>query len=343
MLNIAHIVIVTPHQAGIYETAYDLILAERKLGLNAFIIDPSQKYMDREVPIGFVNFDKIDIIINHSGLGIFEKIIIDKKIPIIHCMHGRPDSSFRLEFNNKSGVYSYLDETIKIDNYKYWITFWKEYLPYWKMILPENRVLALNSPVNLDFWTPNGPNGYKFNNMAGKINIVCTDMWRDDITPFHIIHGFYEFVKLNSGLNIKLHLYGLDKNKKIYNILFKKLKQNNLLGENTGIVKGLDNVYRAATFTISPHRIATRAIRESMACGCPVVAPAIQFCNMNISSAIIEDPIWFGNYMNEQFKFYKGFDKESRLNARKYAEKNYNSLDTAKIILALIKKVLKKC
>ena len=75
-MKIAHTCIVTPHRAGIYETVRDLCAAERKLGANAIIVDPKQPTVDRGVPIGNTpaphNFD---VIINHSGLGEWEKQI----------------------------------------------------------------------------------------------------------------------------------------------------------------------------------------------------------------------------------------------------------------------------
>jgi len=40
MLNIAHIVPVTPYRNGMYETARELVAAEMALGVNAHIVDP---------------------------------------------------------------------------------------------------------------------------------------------------------------------------------------------------------------------------------------------------------------------------------------------------------------
>ena len=39
-LQVAHVVPMTPHKSGMYETARELIYAERQLGIDAFVIDP---------------------------------------------------------------------------------------------------------------------------------------------------------------------------------------------------------------------------------------------------------------------------------------------------------------
>jgi hypothetical protein len=50
-MKLAHIAIVTPHRAGLYETVRDLVAAERAAGVDAVIVDPNTQNEDRGVPI----------------------------------------------------------------------------------------------------------------------------------------------------------------------------------------------------------------------------------------------------------------------------------------------------
>ena len=288
-MRIAHTAIVTPHRAGLYETARDLCAAERKAGVDARIIDPQAIDEDRGVPVGqSFNPSDYDVIINHSGLGQHADKL--NGTPVIHCLHGRPESSFRLTQQKRTPVYQYVRNTAANESFKRWVTFWPETVPYWSLLVPPERLKVITAPVDLEAWTPEGPNGYGWHGKGGKYNVVCADMWREDKTPYHVIHGFCEFAKEVPGA--KLHLYGVTRDDAL-DVLLAQIGQQGWLGEVRGNVDGLENVYRAATMAISPHRIATRSIREALSCGCPVVSAAA--CGTNRADP--EDPRAFGEEM----------------------------------------------
>lgn len=267
-MRVAHLARITPQRCGLYETARDLVAAERKLDIDAFLLDPFRPLADRGVPIGNCRgVDGCDVLVSHSGLGVYEK---EKNIPFVHVLHGRPESSFLLERTDKVAVYTYVAAIANDERYKAFVTFWPEHRDYWSMFVPEEKLHVVSPPVDLEKWTPDGPKGYKFGGKKGEINCVITDMWREDKTPFHAIHGFHEYAKSNPGA--KLHLYGINGNRKGIDVMLRKLKQQGSLGEVKGHVAGLENVYRAADMVLTPHRIATRTVREALACGCPVVA-----------------------------------------------------------------------
>jgi len=270
-MKIAHLACVTPHRSGLYETARDLVAGERTLGLDAFIVDPLKpgKGEDRGVP--FDDFDSAraaDVWVNHSGL----PKEIDKHPPAIHVMHGRPESSFLLEMQGSPKVYSYLIHMGRNGTFSKYITFWQEFLPHWSLIVPAEKLSWVPAPVDLNAWTPDGPSGYGFHNKGSDINVVCADMWRDDVTPFAALNAFGVFAKRHP--TSKLHLYGLPTKQNGWQPLVAVLKQNGNIGELKPMVSGLENVYRAATMLITPHRIATRTVREALACGCQVVMGA---------------------------------------------------------------------
>ena len=283
-ISIAHITVVTPHRAGLYETTRDLVAAERAAGIDARIVDPvnplhPRGLIDRDVPIADHHFAlQADVICNHSGLG--EHLHnIDK--PIIHFLHGRPHSSFLLEQASKIAVLTYLTKIRTDPRYKLFVTFWPEFLPYWSVILPREKLHAITAPVDLDLWTPNGPKGYNFHGHKADVNVVCASMWREDESPFHVINAFHLYANrqpkdtsvhsAGAHASVKLHIYAAPQKGAAWQVLRSALDDNGMLGECVGPVTGLDNVYRAADCAITPHRIPTRSVREALACGCNVV------------------------------------------------------------------------
>jgi len=336
-MKIAHMAIVSPRRNGLYETVRDLVEAERTLGMDARIVNPekdSPSAEDRGTPIADAQFAKhVDVVVNHSGMGIYEDL--DK--PIIHVMHGRPRSSFLLEITGKSKVYSALFSRRSDPKYRVFVTLWEEYLAHWRVILPPEKIKYIPPPVNLSEWTPSGPRGYGFHGKGGTINVVCSDPWRLDKDPYEVINAFAIFAESHPGA--KFHLYGADKTrtKKAWLVLFSALNMRGGLGEVHGWVKGLDNVYRAADILVTPHRIATRSVRESLACGCSVVMGRNGYTPYHADPA---DPIAFADAMHKATENRRfDADHERRL-ARHSAEQHFDAKRTAEAFIKLSQEVL---
>lgn len=336
IVKVAHVAVVTPHQAGLYETTRDLVEAERKLGIDARISDPTKNAqgIDRNVPI-IPNFvAESDIVINHSGLSAAMR---KARKPIIHVMHGRPYSSFLLEQAGKVPVYSFWKKISRDPSYKVFVTFWPEFVPYFSMILPSEKIHVVPPPVDLERWTPDGPCGYSFHECSGEVNVVVTDIWRRDKDPYHVINAFFLFARQVEGA--KLHVYAAPQKGAGWQILKSLLEERGIAGEIVGFVKGLDNVYRAADMLITPQRIATRSVREALACGCQVVmAPGNSYTPYQADPEDIED---FANAMlaaySEGNSVRKG-NKKRRAN-RKIAIAYFDSANTARKFVELIREV----
>lgn len=324
-MKVVHLAVVTPHRAGLYETTRDLVAAERKIGIDACIVDPTVPTEDRGVPLGTNGIAKAaDMLVSHSGLG--EYNTMDK--PIVHCLHGRPYNSFLLERTGKTPVYSLVRRMGRDPRCKEFVTFWPETVPYWEMLLRGRKIHVCSPPVDLEAWTPNGPNGYSFGGKAGDKNVVITDIWREDRTPYQAIHAFGHFAGNHSG--IKLHLYGLDKDRRGVNVLLKCLAEAGVLGEVRGHVEGLAHVYRAADLLVTTQSIATRSIREALACGCPVVGPS-RFASIQTDW---ENPVSFRRAIAEAL-----LEPEYKLRARQIAEKEFDPRTTAEQFKALLETV----
>lgn len=271
MMKVAHLTLVTPGACGLYETTRELVAGLRQLGVDSCIVDPLQStnkkhpggIEDRGARFAEMSWAiKADVIVSHSGIG---KALEATNQPLIHVAHGRPRSSFL----NKTEVYSHMYIRNREERCRAVVTFWPEHEPYLQVMFSNTPIHLIQAPVDLETWTPAGPRNYKFHGHSGHINLVCVDMWRDDIDPFFVLNAYALWAREVPGA--KLHLYGLEEKQK-QSALLTTMKTDKTLGTVQGFVsEGLSNVYRAATATITSQTIDTRGVREAMACGCPVI------------------------------------------------------------------------
>jgi len=327
-VRVAHVAVVTPHRAGLYETTRDLVAAERAAAIDARIVDPvkPREATDRGVPIVGTDFARgCHAIVNHSGLS---KDLDALQLPIIHVLHGRPHCSFLLESAKKIPVYTYLTRIRNDPRFKLFVTFWPEFLPYWSTILPAEKLKAIPPPVDLNHWTPDGPSGYQFHGHKAQVNVVCASMWREDETPYHIVNAFHLFALRNP--RAKLHIYAAPQKGGAWQVLKQALHEKGMLGEVQPIVHGLDNVYRAADVVITPHRIPTRSVREPLACGSNVVmAPAKRWY-----TPFVAEPQDLDAYAHQIERAV-----EHTAPNRRTAENLFNPADTANQMITLIQQV----
>lgn len=268
-MKLAHVAIVTPRKAGLYETTRELVAAERAIGADARIYDPAPTQFypktpeDRGALLADMQFvrEQAEVIVDHSGCdGTTDKITK----PHILVAHGRPKHSFLGEMHGQPPVYSYhyrIDHTAK---YKAVVTFWPEHLPYLKVVFRKTPVYCVPAPVDLQTWTPDGAK-HDFGGKGGRYNVVMTDAWRDDGDMFEVVNAVALAAK---KIPLKLHIYAKSGADKGWGVLLKVLQEDGVLGEVKGWVDNLADIYRAADLLVTPHEIATRAKRESSACGC---------------------------------------------------------------------------
>ena len=287
-MKVAHVAVVTPGRCGLYETTRELVKALRDLGVDSRLVDPThaanklhpiavdkmlndyQGFNDRGAPFATMDWGlKADILVNHSG---FDTTPLAKSTqPVVHVAHGRPQSSFNSESSGSTPIYSYHYRENANARFKAVVTFWPEHVPYLQVMWPDTPVHHIQSPVDLDAWTPDGPKGYKFGGKRGGTNVVCPDGFRNDIDPFVALNAYALWARGTQGA--KLHIYGL-RNKKGWGALIKRIQDDGNMGEVKSWVSGLAHAYRAADCLITSHSIDTRSVREAMACGCPVARVA---------------------------------------------------------------------
>lgn len=274
-MKVAHLCVATPGRCGLYETTRELVVGLRTLGIDSRIIDipgsnkvyPQgypQKW-DRKAPLAKMNWAvKADIIVNHSGYD--GTPVAETDQPIVHVAHGRPRSSFLSEANGSTKIYTYHYNKNFDPRWKAVVTFWPEHVPYLEVMFPDKPVHYVSPCVDLEYWCP-GDSDYDFHGTKAKINVVCTDPKRDDNDAFIPMNAFALWAK---DKDAKMHLFG---NGKLngYKTLAQRLNKNGNMGMIQGWKADLREVYRAADYAITSGGIATRSVREAMACGCPVV------------------------------------------------------------------------
>lgn len=269
--------VLTPKRCGLHETTRELVAGLRARGVDSRLVDPAPESNpirwtgteDRGVPVAGMDWaTTADVVVSHSG---YDATPIERtKQPIVHVCHGRPRSTFIGEVMGGTPVYSYHYRLNSEPRVKAVVTFWPEHVPYHEVMFPNKPVHCVQSSVDLDAWSNEGPKGYQFGGKKGRVNVVCTDAWRDDVDPFAAVNAFALWARDVKGA--KLHVYGNPaKIPNGWGAVIRRIQDDGNMGEIKGWVQGLDHVYRAADFMLTPHQIDVRSVRESMACGCPVV------------------------------------------------------------------------
>jgi len=305
-LRVAHVAPCTPHQCGLYETARELVYAERQLGIDAHIVDPrpyakdvrGKKKIDgievdcpecgkhfkavthqedisarpgawdedREVCIAPVEWavEESDLLVSHSGL---DSRFDGCDQPRIHVAHGRPNSSYRIERDGGTPIWSSYHKMSEDPRWKMLVTLWPGYGDYLRLLFPHVR--EMTPFVDLDRWTRK-EGTYGYDGKAGEVNVVACDVWRKDKDPFHVLHAFGLFADRHP--EARVHVYACTDSGRGRDVLLDCLADRGVLGTVRPIVSNLQDVYSAADMVITPHRIATRVVRETLACGTQVVA-----------------------------------------------------------------------
>jgi glycosyltransferase involved in cell wall biosynthesis len=260
-MKVAHFSVFGPRQCGLYHTAKDLVLAERSVGIDARFVAVDEEGKVSVHRDGSFETEKLqwaygaDILVRHSAIPTH---VQNSGKPIIMCLHGRPESSLRLEQQKTNEVISAAANKAHDCRYKAFVTFWPEYVDVWRNIVGE-KIVYVPACVNLREWqvTPR----------PGVPNILIADIWREDITPFNCVLAAQRFCRLHP----EARLYILAMPKEVVTPMQHILKDCKSLVEVRGQTKDMQKYYALADMVVTPHLIATRIVRESMACDVPVV------------------------------------------------------------------------
>lgn len=281
-MRVTHVVPVTPKRCGMYETARELVVAERAAGVDAWLYDPRPPKPgpdpkgeggtppwteDRGACVAPLHWALgSDVIVSHSGL---DERFDASPAPRVHVAHGRPNSSYRIEAGGETPIYSMYSRFAKDPRWKLMVTLWKGYEDYWRLLFP--RVASVPAWVDLDHWRPGPVDGY-WGEKAGRPNVLICDLWRMDKDPFYPLHACALLARALPRMRV--HVLGCGPNPKGRGAILDGLARLGVLGQVAGMLPDLRPAYMSADVMITPHRIATRTVREALASGCQVVAAA---------------------------------------------------------------------
>jgi len=219
---------------------------------------------------------------------------------------------------------------------KSFVTFWPQHILQWQHILKRN-IDYVPAMIDTGTYIPDG-HKHNFTDNSGTPNIITMDIWREDTTPFNCVMAIADFIKRYQKYG-RLHIFGLSKPNETtaYANIFNPLKEKNIIGETHALMKDVASIYRAADFMISPHIIATRTIREALACGCPVIAqtgnPYTPFTTNML------DTFNAAKEINNMWKLIKS-DNECSKKARQTALNKFSLQNAAKHIQPILERVM---
>lgn len=350
LMRVVHCATIAPNRCGLYGTARDLVNAELKQGIDAGFLDVVPvtnqgvtingmmegypKVKDPMLkPKSYEWAKKADVYIRHSYIPV-ELQNIGK--PLFLALHGRPESSFRLEIETKQPIMSTIFKRGQDKRYKGFLCFWKEFMVPWQLVVPREKLFYIPAPVDLDYYNPKG-DIFNLKEKAGNPNILIADIWREDIIPLNLIYAVAIFQQKYCK-TAKLHVLALQ-GKKLKAMIgtLVGLKNIGVLGGVIPMTKKINNFYRAVDMVITPHTIATRTVREPLACGIPVVAGAGNRYTPYKASHLDIDA--YAKAINECWEDLKSDRKAIKDMARKTAEIAFNPKNTGEAMKKVLEKI----
>lgn len=339
-MRVAHCVTVSPNRCGLYGTTKELVKAERLVGIDAGVIDvvvskgeplingklegyPRLRDEDL-IPKTIQWARKADIFVKHTYIPM-ELQTLGK--PLMLALHGRPESSYQLEMSGQVNVLSHVQKRAAEDRYKGFLCFWPQFLAFWSFIVPKEKLFYVPAPIDLDYYRPKGE-VFDFKEFGGSPNILISDIWREDVTPFNLLDAATVFQQ-NHCKAAKVHILTIQGRRlKVISGILAGMKRLGALGIIRPMLKNISDFYRAADIVITPHIISTRSVREPLACGTPVVAGY-----GNMYTPYTANPMHsyaFAEAINECWEDLKQDPKTVKETARKTAEMAFNLENTGK-------------
>ena len=116
------------------------------------------------------------------------------------------------------------------------------------------------------------------------------------------------------------------------------LKKTGALGDLYALSPDMGDKYRAADILVTPHVIATRVVREALACGLPIVGG-----EGNPYTGWTANPLntdGFAEKINECWNYVKEHKQEMAIRCRKIAETNFNLKQAGKAVKKVFEKII---
>lgn len=349
-MRIAHFASVSPNRCGLYGTVKDLMKAEQQVGIEAGLIDVGISTGEIVADGKIEGYPKIadpllvpkDCKWAEQADAMFRHTLIPTYLqnigkPLVLPLHGRPESSFRLESEKNNKIMSTLARRAVDPRYRAFLTFWPEHVDYWKTMLPAEKLFYIPAPIDLQTYTPEGDK-FDLKEHAGEPNLLIADLWREDVNPFHVIHAAFQFqqkycptAKIHISALQGSHLQGIAP-------MLTGMKKYGALGLIFGLNPEIIRIYRSCDIVLTPQTIATRSVREPLACGIPVVAATgSKFTPWTANPANLKE---FAAKINECWEALRQNRDELKKCVRKSAEVLFDPMKTGTAMKAMLEAIL---
>ncbi len=271
-MRIVHYAQFGPRSCGLYETVKDLIVVERKLGVDALLVDVDGATGETG-RVGLVDGDVVtsepevawdaDVLVRHTAIPARWQNI---GVPIVMALHGRPESSYRISTGGENDIIQGIANKARDARYKAFVYFWPQFELPWRSIVGE-KLRYVPAPVDLTYYGQGKDLG-----LSGSRRILIADIWRDDVIPLDSLFGAARYVERYNPA-ARIHIVGMpDRGKELAAAQPFLNGLRHCIGSASGIRREIRDWYRSCDVLVTPHTIATRVIRESLAAGLPVVA-----------------------------------------------------------------------
>ena len=196
-----------------------------------------------------------------------------REAPIVWLLHGRPLDCFRGEQNGQSKSYSLTAEIARWPRVRALVTLWKEHYEYWRVLIPEEKLVLIDSPpIDTKRFSLDAPIYQIPAERRGEINILIADSWRPDVDICELANSTLYAAKATPG--VRVHFYAMEKPLGPWEHLVGvngAYERAEVLGEVWERVQNMQCVYRAMDILLTPHVIGTRTLLEAVACGVYVI------------------------------------------------------------------------
>lgn len=339
-LKVAHVVNYAPGLSGMYGTVRDLYFAERKLGVDAQIIDDSNSKtvygeygIDGVIPRGINFAESADIICWHHAM--VDDWFNQPHRNIVMFLHGTPEFNLHTELYKDDRVLSLTVGAAVNNVVRDFVTMWKRHVPIWEALL--------NREVNyIPAWVDH--ESFRCTQLRPdpkKIRIAMLDFWRLTREPFGLIMAI-DYLKKHSDKEIEVNLWGLTEwPNKTYQAALQWLVE-----DDTIVIKGntqdpMRDIYHKNDVVLTMSSEETRVVREGFACGVPVVCghsdlPFTNYCAESINPAELAAAI---DRAHEDLCRDK---TKVRRHLRRYAKSNFDAVRAAKKMVKVFENVVDK-
>jgi hypothetical protein len=319
---VGHIAPFAPSRCGLYEMARDMIKMNELMGDTVYFIDAGiqgeelkincsdnrNNFNITTVDNSFI--DKCDYLIMHTGIP--DSWIVKTQIPLLWVVHGRPLASYLS--NNSYELYINVSQWQRT---KKLIYFWDEFNPYWENVIEKEKLFCFEKPIIDTDRFNNKCSKHEFKD-KGTYNILIADSVREDINLFELMNCVCQVKRQD----VKFHFAGIDlplqdKDR----IILNAMEEKKLLGDIIPRCDNIETLYNGSDIVVSPNRIVTRIIAESLSCktkviaqrGCKVTPYTCDFAYpkefvstldqcLNSSNDYIDDKMFDSNSYIKQYK-----------------------------------------